>query len=42
MATYFGAIITSFENGLLIPPIGLLLGGVDFSEFKLIIQASVK
>jgi large conductance mechanosensitive channel len=42
MATYFGAIITSFVNGLLIPPIGLLLGSVDFSEFKLIIQASVK
>ena len=42
MATYFGAIIKSFVNDILIPPIGLLLGGVDFSELKLIIQASVE
>lgn len=29
----FGRIITSFVNDVLMPPIGLLLGGVDFKEF---------
>jgi large conductance mechanosensitive channel len=28
----FGKIITSFVNDVLMPPIGLLLGNVDFSE----------
>jgi large conductance mechanosensitive channel len=28
----FGAIITSFVTDVLMPPIGLLLGGVDFSD----------
>lgn len=29
----FGRIVTSFVNDVLMPPIGLLLGGVDFSDF---------
>ena len=28
----FGKIVTSFVNDILMPPIGLLLGGVDFSD----------
>ncbi|HDT12981.1 MAG TPA: large conductance mechanosensitive channel protein MscL, partial [Candidatus Aminicenantes bacterium] len=28
----FGAIVTSFVNDVLMPPIGLLLGGTDFSN----------
>lgn len=28
----FGAIVTSFVNDILMPPIGLLLGNVDFSN----------
>ena len=28
----FGAVVTSFVNDLLMPPIGLLLGSVDFSS----------
>jgi large conductance mechanosensitive channel len=28
----FGAIVTSFVDDVLMPPIGLLLGGVDFSD----------
>ena len=31
----FGKIITSFVNDILMPPIGLLLGGVDFTNFFL-------
>ncbi|MGW8122986.1 large-conductance mechanosensitive channel protein MscL [Roseivirga echinicomitans] len=41
MATYFGAIVKSFVNDILMPPIGILLGGVDFSEMKLVLQKAV-
>ncbi|KOF01699.1 large-conductance mechanosensitive channel protein MscL [Roseivirga seohaensis] len=41
MATYFGAIVKSFVNDILMPPIGILLGGVDFSEMKLVLQEAV-
>ena len=39
LATYFGAIIKSLVNDIIMPPLGQLLGGVDFSEMKYIIQA---
>jgi large conductance mechanosensitive channel len=29
----FGKIVTSVVNDLIMPPIGLLLGGIDFSDF---------
>lgn len=29
----FGAIVTSLVNDVVMPPIGLLLGGVDFKDF---------
>lgn len=29
----FGRIVTSFVNDVLMPPIGMLLGGVDFTSF---------
>lgn len=29
----FGKIVTSFVKDILMPPIGMLLGGVDFKEF---------
>src|SRR5210317_1225527 len=38
MATYFGAIVKSLVNHVIMPPVGLLLGGVDFAELKVIIQ----
>ncbi len=38
MATYFGAIVKSFVNDILMPPLGMLMGGVDFSEMKLVLQ----
>ena len=34
----FGKIITSFVNDVLMPPIGLLIGGADFSNFKIILK----
>ncbi len=38
MATYFGAIIKSLVNDIIMPPIGKILGGVDFAELKYVIQ----
>ncbi len=37
----FGKIITSFVNDVLMPPIGLLLGNVDFSDLKIVLRAAV-
>ncbi len=34
----FGAIVTSLVNDVLMPPIGLLLGDVDFSSFFLLLK----
>ena len=34
----FGAIVTSFTNDILLPPIGLLLGNVDFPSLKIVLQ----
>lgn len=31
----FGKIITSFVTDVLMPPLGMLLGGTDFSSFKI-------
>jgi large conductance mechanosensitive channel len=28
----FGKIVSSFVNGILMPPVGMLVGGVDFSD----------
>lgn len=41
MATYFGAIIKSLVNDILMPPIGKAMGGVDFTELKMVIQEPV-
>ena len=41
MATYFGAIVKSLVNDILMPPLGKLLGGVDFSQLKIVIQSAV-
>ena len=37
----FGKIIASFVNDILMPPIGMLLGGVDFKEFKYVLRDDV-
>ncbi len=34
----FGKIVTSFVNDILMPPIGLLLGGVDFSRLVIVLK----
>ena len=37
----FGKIVTSFTNDVLMPPIGLLLGKVDFKNLKIVLQDAV-
>lgn len=34
----FGSITTSLVNDVIMPPIGLLLGGVNFSEFAFVLR----
>jgi large conductance mechanosensitive channel len=41
MATYFGAIVKSFVDDVLMPPIGQMIGGVDFADLKIQIGQSV-
>jgi large conductance mechanosensitive channel len=38
----FGAIITSFVNDVVMPPIGMLLGGADFSNLFVLLKAGAK
>jgi large conductance mechanosensitive channel len=38
MAVYFGAIVKSLVDHIIMPPIGLLLGNVDFSSLKIVLQ----
>lgn len=35
----FGSVVTSLVNDVIMPPIGLLLGGVDFSDLAITIKA---
>jgi large conductance mechanosensitive channel len=37
----FGKIVSSFVADVIMPPIGVLLGGVDFSTLKLVIKQAV-
>src|SRR5580658_5256833 len=38
----FGTIITSLVNDVLMPPIGLLIGGVDFTNLFVVLKEGVK
>jgi len=40
IAGAFGAVVTSFTSDILMPPIGMALGGVDFSDLQYVIQAA--
>ncbi|WP_417363263.1 large-conductance mechanosensitive channel protein MscL [Galbibacter sp.] len=37
----FGKIVTSITNDILMPPIGLLLGGVNFDDLKYVLKDAV-
>lgn len=36
----FGKIVSSLVNDVIMPPIGLLVGGVDFSSLKITLEAA--
>lgn len=38
----FGKIVSSFVNDVLMPPIGMLLGGVDFSKLMITLKEGVE
>ncbi|MCX7010296.1 MAG: large-conductance mechanosensitive channel protein MscL [Kiritimatiellaeota bacterium] len=37
----FGKIVTSLVNDVLMPPLGLMIGGVDFSDKIIVLRAAV-
>ena len=39
LGTAFGAIVKSLVNDIIMPPIGLVMGGVDFSNLFLLLKA---
>jgi large conductance mechanosensitive channel len=41
MGAAFGKIVTSFVDGIVMPLVGMLTGGVDFSDKKIILQDAV-
>lgn len=41
MGVSFGKIVTSFVDGIIMPLVGMLTGGVDFNDKKLVLQKSV-
>ena len=38
----FGKIVSSIVNDILMPPIGLLLGGVNFTDLKVVMKAATE
>jgi large conductance mechanosensitive channel len=36
----FGKIVTSLVDQIIMPPIGLLIGGIDFSQWKWVLKAA--
>ncbi len=40
IAGAFAAVVTSFTNDIILPPVGMLLGGVDFSELAFQLTAA--
>jgi len=41
IGTSFGKIVTSFVNDILMPPIGVLIGGVRFNDLKFILKQAI-
>jgi large conductance mechanosensitive channel len=37
----FGKIVTALVSGVIMPPIGVLLGGVDFSDLAIVLKEAV-
>ncbi len=37
----FGKIVSSFVNDIVMPPLGILIGGVDFKDLKVVLKTAV-
>jgi large conductance mechanosensitive channel len=37
----FGGLVKSIVDHIMMPPLGLVIGGMDFSDFKLVLHAAV-
>ena len=37
----FGKIVSSFVNDVLMPPIGMMMGGVDFKDLAIVLKDAV-
>jgi large conductance mechanosensitive channel len=40
IGTAMGAVVNSLVNDIIMPPIGMLLGNVDFSQLKVVLKAA--
>jgi large conductance mechanosensitive channel len=40
IAGAFGAVVTSFTNDIIMPVVGLFVGGVEFSDLKFVLKAA--
>lgn len=38
----FGKVVTSLVNDIIMPPVGFIMGGIDFSQYKLVLRAAVE
>jgi large conductance mechanosensitive channel len=38
----FGKVVSSIVNDIIMPPIGLLLGGVNFTDLKVVLRAATE
>jgi large conductance mechanosensitive channel len=41
IGTALGTVVNSLVNDIIMPPVGLLLGGVDFSALKIVLKDAV-
>lgn len=41
IGTALGAVVNSLVNDIIMPPIGMALGGVDFSQLKIVLKGAV-
>jgi large conductance mechanosensitive channel len=42
IGTAFGKIVSSMVSDIIMPPLGLLIGGVNFTDLKVILKAAVE
>ncbi len=41
IGTALGTVVNSLVNDIIMPPIGMALGGIDFSELKIVLKAAI-